>query len=192
MLALHWPSGPWPLDARLRTLVPSDAGRHRHWSLGRSSFSARDGARNPLDQPPIIQQPIRRIVQTTIKGSSIKFRSPRLSILIAALDDLPDRDADIAAILADLRRSAPTPVEQGAGRRHTGRRWGGLGNADACQRADGQFGLCPRQRSNICCSLSHLGSFALHQLVHILARLINVPAQGGGWLGAFLRGHQSW
>jgi len=67
------------LDAGLWTLVPSDAGRHRHWSLGRSSFSARDGARNPLDQPPIIQQPIRRIVQTTIKGSSIKFRSPRLS-----------------------------------------------------------------------------------------------------------------
>ena len=42
----------------------------------------------------------------------------------------------------------------------TSRRWGGLGAADACQRADGQRGLCPRQRSNICCSLSHLGSFA--------------------------------
>jgi hypothetical protein len=79
MLALHWPSGPWPLDAGLWTLVPSDAGCHRHWSLRRSSFSARDGARNPLDQPPIIQQPIRRIVQTTIKCSSMKFRSPRLS-----------------------------------------------------------------------------------------------------------------
>ena len=34
MLALHWPSGPWPLDAGLWTLVPSDPGRHRHWSLG--------------------------------------------------------------------------------------------------------------------------------------------------------------
>jgi hypothetical protein len=33
MLALHWPSGPWPLDAGLWTLVPSDAGCHRHWSL---------------------------------------------------------------------------------------------------------------------------------------------------------------
>src|SRR6476620_11018642 len=85
MLALHWPSGPWPLDAGLWTLVPSDAGRHRHWSLRRSSFSARDGARNLLDQPPIIQLLIRRIVQTTIKGSSMKFRSPRLSILVAAL-----------------------------------------------------------------------------------------------------------
>ena len=78
MLALHWPSGLWPLDAGLWTLVPSDAGRHPHWSLGRSSFSARDGARNPLDQPPIIQQSIRRIVRTTIRSSSMKFRSPRL------------------------------------------------------------------------------------------------------------------
>ena len=32
MLALHWPSGPWPLDVGLWTLVPSDAGCHRHWS----------------------------------------------------------------------------------------------------------------------------------------------------------------
>ena len=31
----------------------------------------------------------------------------------------------------------------------TSRRWGGLGAADACQRADGQRGLCPRQRSNL-------------------------------------------
>ena len=60
----------------------------------------------------------------------------------------------------------------------TGRRWGGLGAADARQRADGQRGLCPRQRSNICCSLGHLGSFALHQLVHIFAQLIDVSAQG--------------
>ena len=36
----------------------------------------------------------------TIKGSSIKFRSPRLSILIAALDDLPDSDANVATVLA--------------------------------------------------------------------------------------------
>ena len=60
---------------------------------------------------------------------------------------------------AELPKRTPlrTPVEQGAGRRHADRRWGGLGAADACQRADGQFGLCPRQRSNICCSFSHLG-----------------------------------
>jgi hypothetical protein len=57
-----------------RTLVAIGTGRFR-----RSSFSARDGARNPLDQPPIIQQPTRRIVQMTIKSSSMKFRSPRLS-----------------------------------------------------------------------------------------------------------------
>jgi hypothetical protein len=60
----------------------------------------------------------------------------------------------------------------------TGRRWGGLGATDACQRADGQCGLCPRQRSNICCSLGHLASFAPHQLVHISAQLIHVQSQG--------------
>src|SRR6476646_10187068 len=57
-----------------RTLVAIGTGR-----FGRSSFSARDGARNPLDQPPIIQQLIRRIVQTITKGCSIKLRSSRLS-----------------------------------------------------------------------------------------------------------------
>ena len=79
-LALHWPSldpGPWTLAFghwSRRTLVAIGTGRFR-----RSSFSARDGARNPLDQPSKIQQPIRRIVQTTIKGSSMKFRSRTLS-----------------------------------------------------------------------------------------------------------------
>jgi len=54
------------------------------------------------------------------------------------------RLADVLVVLARvrLRRAAPAPVEQGAGRRHTGRRWGGLGAADACQRVDGQLGLC--------------------------------------------------
>jgi hypothetical protein len=33
MLALRWPPGHWPLDAGFWTLVPSDAGCHRHWSL---------------------------------------------------------------------------------------------------------------------------------------------------------------
>jgi hypothetical protein len=53
MLALRWPSDPDPLDTGLWTLVPSDAGCHRRWSLRRSSFSARDGARNPINQPTI-------------------------------------------------------------------------------------------------------------------------------------------
>ncbi len=101
--------------------------------------------------------------------------------LVISLDDLPDCDVDVLVVLAcvRLRGLAPAPVEQGAGRRHAGRRWGGLGAADASQRADGQFGLRPRQRSNICCSLSHLASFALHQLVHIFrAQIIDVPVQG--------------
>jgi len=86
---------------------------------------------------------------------------------------------DVLVVLARvwLRRAAPAPVEQRTGRRHARRRWSGLGAADACQRADGQRGLCPRQRSNICCSLSHLGSFALHQPVPISAQLIAVPPQ---------------
>ena len=73
----------WPLDR-----VPVGRWSPWYWSLGRSSFSARDGARNPHNQPPIIQLLIQRIVQISIKGSSLKFRSPRLSILIAKLDDL--------------------------------------------------------------------------------------------------------
>ena len=87
-----------------------------------------------------------------------------------------DRTLAISAGMR-LRGLAPAPVEQRTGRRHAGRRWGGLGATDPCQRADGQRGLCPRQRSNICCSLSHLGGFALHQFVHILAQLIDVRAQ---------------
>jgi hypothetical protein len=79
MLALRWPLDPglWTLAFghwSRRTQVAIGTGRFR-----RSSFSARDGARNPLNQPSIIQQSIRRTVQTTIKSSSMKFRSPRLS-----------------------------------------------------------------------------------------------------------------
>jgi hypothetical protein len=59
MLALHWPSGPWPLDAGLWTLVPSDAGCHRHWSLsalvvfgsGGCEKPARSTADNPTADP---------------------------------------------------------------------------------------------------------------------------------------------
>ena len=55
MLALHWPFGPWPPDAGLWTLVPSDAGCHRHWSLsalvafgsGRCEKPAQSTADNP-------------------------------------------------------------------------------------------------------------------------------------------------
>jgi len=76
-------------------------------------------------------------------------------------DNVPDCYPDGLAILAGvlLRGLAPASVEQRAGRRHTGRRWGGLGAADARQRADGERGLRPRQRSNISCVLSHLSSF---------------------------------
>jgi hypothetical protein len=42
------------------------------------------------------------------------------------------------------------------------------------QRADGQRGLCPRQRANICCSLSHLGSFCPPYAARFKA---NVPDQ---------------
>ena len=72
-----WTLAPWTLAFgrwSRRTLVAIGTGRFR-----RSSFSARDGASNPLDQPPKIQQRIRRIVQTAIKCSSMKFKSPRLT-----------------------------------------------------------------------------------------------------------------
>jgi hypothetical protein len=86
-------------------------------------------------------------------------------MLIVALNNIPDCYSDGLAILARvrLRWLAPAPVKQRLGGGHTGRRGGGPGAADTCQRADGQRGLRPRQRSNICCSLSHLGSFALRQ-----------------------------
>jgi hypothetical protein len=60
MLALHWPSGPWPLDiGPVGRLSLSALVRYRH-----SSLLARDGARRPFDQPPSIQHPIPYMVQT--------------------------------------------------------------------------------------------------------------------------------
>jgi hypothetical protein len=102
------------------------------------------------------------------------------SILTPLLDNIAHSDTYVLVVLARVRLRGLTPasIEQRLSGGHTGRRGGGLGAADACQRADGQCGLCPRQRSNICCRLAHLGSFALHQLVHIFARLIDVAAQG--------------
>src|SRR3954452_5788941 len=95
MLALHWPLDPdlWTLAFgrwSRRTLVAIGAGQ-----FGAHPFSARDGARNPFDQPPTIQQPIRRIVETIVNGFSVKFRSPRLSILATVPDYLADDDPDV-------------------------------------------------------------------------------------------------
>ena len=103
------------------------------------------------------------------------------SILTPLLDNIAQCDADVLVVLARvrLRGLAPASIEQRLSGGHTGRRWGGLGAADACQRADGQRGLCPRQRSNICCSLSHLGSLALHQLVHNLCAADRRPGARG-------------
>jgi len=70
---------------------------------------------------------------------------------VAALDYLPNGDADVLVVLARVRLGglAPASIEQRLSGGHTGRRWGGLGAADACQRADGQRGLCPRQSDRI-------------------------------------------
>ena len=59
MLALRWPPGHWPLDAGFWTLVPSDAGCHRHWSLsalvvfgsGWCEKPAQSTADNPTTDP---------------------------------------------------------------------------------------------------------------------------------------------
>src|SRR3954471_4726178 len=59
MLALRWPPGHWPLDAGFWTLVPSDAGCHRHWSLsalvvvgsGWCEKPAQSNADNPTTDP---------------------------------------------------------------------------------------------------------------------------------------------
>ena len=52
-----------------------------------------------------------------------------MSILIAALDDLPDGDADVVAVLSGvgLRRAAPAAIQQDACRRHARGRWDILG-----------------------------------------------------------------
>jgi len=84
MLALHWPSGPRPLDAGLWTQVPSDAGLasalvalvlvtfglgmvRETISINRRQFNS-DTTNGP----------------DTITGSSMKFRSSKLSIFIVA------------------------------------------------------------------------------------------------------------
>ena len=55
MLALHWPSGPWPLDAGLWTLVPSDAGCQWRWLLSAlvifGSGRCEKPARSTVDNP---------------------------------------------------------------------------------------------------------------------------------------------
>jgi hypothetical protein len=54
---------------------------------------------------------------------------------------------------------------------------------DGSARVEGLKSHCwrrPAQRCSIatfCCSLGHLGGFALHRLVHIFAQLIDVRAQ---------------
>ena len=63
----------------VETSVPSDACHPWHWSLSALVTVGAGWCERPLDQPSIIQQSIRRTVQTTIKSSSMKFRSPRLS-----------------------------------------------------------------------------------------------------------------
>ena len=90
-------------------------------------------------------------------------------------------DTDLALHIAVLLGLAPAAVEQGAGRRHTGRRWRGLGAANTRQRADAQRGLRPRQRSNICCGLGHLGSSAHHYLVDLRAAYRSPGAGYRAW-----------
>lgn len=66
------------------------------------------------------------MVQTIIIGSSMKFRSPRLSILVAALDDLPDPDVDILAVppvCACAALPQPPSPEQRLSGGHAGGRW---------------------------------------------------------------------
>ena len=47
---------------------------------------------------------------------------------LSTIDDLPDRDADVVAVLANvgLRRAAPAAIQQDACRRHARGRWHGL------------------------------------------------------------------
>jgi hypothetical protein len=50
------------------------------------------------------------------------------TVAIATAFDLPDYDADVAAVLTGmgLRRAAPTAIQQDASRRHARGRWDGL------------------------------------------------------------------
>ena len=59
-------------------------------------------------------------------------------IFLRTIDDLPDDDPDIAALLASVRlkRFAPAAIQQNASRRHTGRRWHGLLADDPGKRLD--------------------------------------------------------
>ena len=61
-------------------------------------------------------------------------------------------------------------------------RWGGLVAADACQRADRQRGLCPRQRSNICCCLKPFRWFCPPSVCPHLRSVDRRPGTGGVWV----------
>jgi hypothetical protein len=57
------------------------------------------------------------------------------SMLIAALNNVPDCYSDVPVVFAcvRLRGLAPASIEQRLSGGHTGRRWGGLGAADTGQ-----------------------------------------------------------
>jgi len=76
----------------------------------------------------------------------------RVERLVAALNDVPDHDADVAAGALGgvrLRHAAPAAIQQDACRRHARGRWYGLLADDPGKHLDAKLGVPPRQRPQI-------------------------------------------
>ena len=69
------------------------------------------------------------------------------SILVAAFDDLPDRDPDVVTVLArvHLRRLAPTAIKQDVGGLHAGGGWVFSLAHDRSEVTNSFPGICPAQ-----------------------------------------------
>jgi hypothetical protein len=91
-------------------------------------------------------------------------------VLFTAIEDLPDRDPDVATIIANvwLQRLAPAPVEQ-QGDGCNARRLAPTVASDPRQYLYAQFGVGTRQRTQICWCFSHLAwgcpSFSLSTII---------------------------
>ena len=124
MLALHWPSGPWPVDAGLWTLVPSDAGRHRHWSLGAlvvfgsgwCEKPARSTADNPTADPTNSPDDYQGLLHKIKVIETVKTRAVAARCASSKEGGVVEiGDADVAAVLAGRGAAARGPTRDPAG-----------------------------------------------------------------------------
>jgi hypothetical protein len=86
----------------------------------------------------------------TVSTQTIPIKNHSSLVIIDTLNDLPNRNTNVFAVLTGVRLLgfAPAAIEQSASRRHAGRRWRALRTADRFQRRNRRHGMGSRQRSD--------------------------------------------